>query len=53
MNMKTTMSKESMRELAMLRYQAGKYRMAGNGFMSQRLDTQIRKMYERMAIDAR
>ncbi|MDR3266704.1 MAG: hypothetical protein LBT24_03940 [Tannerella sp.] len=47
------MNKESMRALAMLRYQADKYRIAGNGFMSQRLDCQIRKIYERMAIDAR
>jgi hypothetical protein len=51
--MRTTMSKECMRELAMLRYQAGKYRLAGNGFMSQRIDSQIRKIHERMAIDAR
>ncbi|MDR2144907.1 MAG: hypothetical protein LBE91_00400 [Tannerella sp.] len=50
---KTTKSKESMRELAMLRYQADKYRLAGNGFMSQRLDTQIRKMYEKMATEAK
>jgi hypothetical protein len=42
-----------MRELAMLRYQADKYRLAGNGFMSQRLDIRIRKIYEQMATDAK
>jgi hypothetical protein len=51
--MRITMSKESMRELAMLRYQADKYRIAGNGFMSQRLDSRIRKIHERMATEAR
>jgi hypothetical protein len=51
--MKTTMNKESMRELAMLRYQADKYRLAGNGFMSQCIDSRIRKIYEKMTAEAK
>ncbi|MDR0347999.1 MAG: hypothetical protein LBH90_00720 [Tannerella sp.] len=37
-------SKQSLRELAMLKYQAEKYRIAGNGFMCQHLHAQIRKL---------
>jgi len=46
--METTIDKEVMRELAMLQYQADKYRLAGNGFMSQHVNTLIRKLRERM-----
>ncbi|MDR2918100.1 MAG: hypothetical protein LBV72_01885 [Tannerella sp.] len=42
--MKTIESKQSLRELAMLQYQAEKYRIAGNGFMCQHLNAQIRKL---------
>lgn len=41
-------SKQSLRELAMLKYQAEKYRIAGNGFMCQHLHAQIRKMQEQL-----
>jgi len=41
-------SKQSLRELAMLQYQADKYRLAGNGFMCQHLHAQIRKLQEQL-----
>ena len=40
--------KQNLRELAMLQYQAEKYRLAGNGFMCQHLHTQIRKLQEQL-----
>lgn len=42
--MKTMESKQNLRELAMLKYQAEKYRIVGNGSMCQHLNTQIRKL---------
>ena len=47
--MRMIASKQNLRELAMLQYQADKYRLAGNGFMSQRLNSQFRKMQEQLA----
>lgn len=41
-------NKQNLRELAMLQYQADKYRLAGNGFMSQHLNSQIRKLQEKL-----
>ena len=42
-------NKQSLRELAMLQYQAERYRLAGNGFMSQHLYSRIRKLQEELA----
>ena len=47
--MRMIANKQSLRELAMLQYQAEKYRLAGNGFMSQHLNSQIRKLQEQLA----
>ena len=41
-------NKQNLRELAMLQYQADKYRLAGNGFMCQHLNSQIRKLQEKL-----
>ena len=46
--MKMIVNKQSLRELAMLQYQADKYRLAGNGFMCQHLNSQIRKLQEKL-----
>ena len=41
--------KQCLRELAMLQYQAERYRLAGNGFMTQHLYSRIRKIQEQLA----
>ena len=46
--MKMIVNKQNLRELAMLQYQADKYRLAGNGFMCQHLNSQIRKLQEKL-----
>ncbi|MDR0845265.1 MAG: hypothetical protein LBN71_08590 [Tannerella sp.] len=46
----TESSKQNLRELAMLQYQANKYRIAGNGFMCQHLNSQIRKLQQSIAV---
>ncbi|MDR3251411.1 MAG: hypothetical protein LBT42_07110 [Tannerella sp.] len=46
--MEMIIDKEGVRELARLRYQADKYRLAGNGFMSQQINARIRRIQERM-----
>ncbi|MDR1724000.1 MAG: hypothetical protein LBR84_08720 [Tannerella sp.] len=50
--MKTMIEKECLRELSMLRYQADKYRLAGNGFMSQQINARIRKLQSRIVSTA-
>ena len=47
--MRMIANKQNLRELAMLQYQADKYRLAGNGFMCQHLNSQIRKLQEKLA----
>ena len=46
--MNMILNKQNLRELAMLQYQADKYRLAGNGFMCQHLNSQIRKLQEKL-----
>jgi hypothetical protein len=48
----TESSKQDLRELAMLQYQADKYRMAGNGFMCQHLNSQIRRLQQGIGLSA-
>ncbi len=43
---------KSMRALAMLRYQADRYRSTGNGAMSQRLSAEIRRLMSEIRVDA-
>lgn len=47
--MRMIADKQCLRELAMLQYQAERYRLAGNGFMTQHLYSRIRKIQEQLA----
>lgn len=47
--MRMIADKQCLRELAMLQYQAERYRLTGNGFMTQHLYSRIRKIQEQLA----
>lgn len=40
----TRKNEDSLRTLAMLRYQANRYQLVGNGSMSQRINAKIRRL---------
>lgn len=42
--MMTRKNEDSLRTLAMLRYQANRYQLVGNGSMSQRINAKIRRL---------
>lgn len=44
-------NEESLRALAMLRYQANKYQFVGNGSMSQQVNAQIRRLMNEIEAD--
>ncbi len=46
-------NEKSLRTLAMLRYQADRYKAMGNGFMCQRLNAEIRRLKERLSAGAK
>lgn len=47
--MRMIADKQCLRELAMLQYQAERYRLTCNGFMTQHLYSRIRKIQEELA----
>lgn len=49
----TSRNEESLRTLAMLRYQADRYRSMRNGAMSQRVNAEIRRLLDQMGADAK
>ncbi len=50
--MMMTKNDKSLRDLAMLRYQAQRYQSMGNGAMSQQLNAKIRRLMKEMDCDA-
>lgn len=44
---------KSMRTLAMLRYQADRYQVMGNGSMCQRVNAEIRRLMEKLGAEAK
>lgn len=49
--MMTRKNEESLRTLAMLRYQANRYQLVGNGSMCQRVNMQIRRLMSELEAD--
>lgn len=49
--MMTRKNEESLRTLAMLRYQANRYQLVGNGSMCQQVNRQIRRLMSELNAD--
>lgn len=45
-------NEESLRTLAMLRYQANRYQLVGNGSMCQQVNMQIRRLMNEIEADS-